>query len=418
MNINETNNEFAVVACLLNNPNLINDFEIDDSWFENETFSKTIKAINQLKGQEYRVLDVYRQIKKNDPMFIGEQDDLEVLATSAPDEGVLETAIHFIRTDYVENKLQVLSANYSRQPKDEYAKQLKDLLEERESLRHKKQSGKISEIRPVIEEQLNSNKENLIQTFSNLDRVLGGGLSGGQLVVIGARPQTGKTAMGLNMQLKALTRNDGVRADFFSFEMDKIQLFNRLVSKLASIDSNLLRKMNKLSPDNKEKVLATLDHLEKYDAEFYGYDYQYLNDIKRQIKKRAIPNKYIAFIDYAGLIKSNDPRKNERQTMNEVTRELKILTNELQIPIVLFAQIGRTVEQRDNKRPFLSDLKESGSLEQDANVVILLSLLDPPRKDLILADVAKNREGINAELQFKFIGKFMDFDTDYINKPQ
>ncbi|MGG5331647.1 DnaB-like helicase C-terminal domain-containing protein [Enterococcus sp. AZ163] len=411
------NNEMTIVSCLLSNPHLINDFEIDDEWFENAGFAAIIKAINQLKGQEYRTVDVHRRLKANAPLYTGKQEELDILADMKIDEGILETAIHFIRVDYVEQRLREISKNYSKHQKDEYAKQLKDLLEERESLKRQKQSGKIGEIRPIIEDQLFAAKDNLIQTFSNLDRVLGGGLSAGQLVVIGARPQTGKTAMGLNMMLKALTRNEGVRADFFSFEMDKVQLFNRLVSKLASIDSNLLRKMHQLSPDNKKKVLATLDHLEKYNAEFYGYDYQYLNDIKRQIKKRAIPNKYIAFIDYAGLIKSNDPRKNERQAMNEVTRELKILTNELQIPIILFAQIGRAVEHRDNKRPTLADLKESGSLEQDANVVILLSLLEPDRKDLILADIAKNREGINAELQFKFIGKFMDFDTDYLNKP-
>jgi replicative DNA helicase len=149
-----------------------------------------------------------------------------------------------------------------------------------------------------------------------------------------------------------------------------------------------------------------------FDLRVYTSEYSNLNDIKYAIKQRLSDKKYVVFVDYAGLITVNDTRKNERQVMNEVTRELKKLTTDYGITIVLLAQLSRAVEQRQDKRPMLSDLKESGSLEQDANVTLLLSADDKDSRK-IRCDVAKNREGMTGVAPFIFDKKFMDFSVDF-----
>ena len=152
----------------------------------------------------------------------------------------------------------------------------------------------------------------------------------------------------------------------------------------------------------------------RHDLRVYGAEYEQLNDIKQVIRKRAKSKagKYVAFIDYAGLVGVTDSRKTERQVMNEVTRTLKLLTNELDITIILFAQLNRGMEQRAEKKPTLADLKESGSLEQDANVVLLLSRNEQNEK-IVDCQIAKNREGMTGCIPFKFIPQFMDFSIDY-----
>ncbi|MFR3684876.1 MAG: DnaB-like helicase C-terminal domain-containing protein, partial [Enterococcus sp.] len=120
---------------------------------------------------------------------------------------------------------------------------------------------------------------------------------------------------------------------------------------------------------------------------------------------------YLAIIDYAGLIAVSDSRKNERQAMNEVTRRLKLLTNELGITIVLLAQLNRDTD-KTNKPPTLSDLKESGSLEQDANIVMFLYRTDIEDRKHVQVKIAKSRDGVIGEIPFKFIGQFMDFSTE------
>ena len=108
----------------------------------------------------------------------------------------------------------------------------------------------------------------------------------------------------------------------------------------------------------------------------------------------------------------NDSRKNERQVMNEVTRELKKLTTDYNITVILLAQLSRAVESRGDGKPVLSDLKESGSLEQDANVVMLLSA-DPNNERKIRCDIAKNREGMTGVAPLMFDKRFMDFSIDF-----
>ncbi|MDT2675230.1 DnaB-like helicase C-terminal domain-containing protein [Enterococcus dongliensis] len=224
---------------------------------------------------------------------------------------------------------------------------------------------------------------------------------------------THNTAFALNIMYELFTKNNDVACDFFTFEMGQNELMTRLVSKVTNINSLLFVGKDKLSPDNKVKAREAYEAMKRsFDMRVFTSEYSNLNDIKYAIKKRIGDKRYVAFVDYAGLITVNDTRKNERQVMNEVTRELKKLTTDYGITIILLAQLSRAVEQRENKRPMLSDLKESGSLEQDANVTLLLSA-DEKDSRKIRCDVAKNREGMTGIAPFIFDKKHMDFSIDF-----
>ncbi len=225
---------------------------------------------------------------------------------------------------------------------------------------------------------------------------------------------THNTAFALNLMEQMFEKNEDVACDFFTFEMGQNELITRLIAKKTRINSMLFLKKNNLSPENKEKSRkAYMRMIKEYDLRVFTSEYSKLNDIKSAIKKnKNRKNKYVAFIDYAGLITVNDSRKNERQVMNEVTRELKKLTTDYDITIILLAQLSRAVESRNDGKPILSDLKESGSLEQDANIVMLLSA-DKNNSQKISCDVAKNREGMVGVAPFIFNKQYMDFSIDF-----
>lgn len=409
------NNELRIVADLLSQPQIATEVFIEPEWFENKSLANVLSIIQQLKGTDYRVEDVYRELKAQFPFEAGTLDEWQVLARSSKNLGITEQMAQMVHRSYVDRELKRVSTVYARTGAEKDAEHLQRLLEEKEQLKRVKQDGSL---RNAYQEflYLLDNEQPLLRTYDVLDKFLGGGLSGGQLVVIGARPAVGKTALGVNMALNILEKNKDARVDFFTLEMTEWQLMTRVIAKKARINSMLLRQPSKLVPMNREKAIQVFQETMKQDLHVFGAEYSLLNDIKQAIRKRAKekPNQYVAFVDYAGLIRVTDSRKNERQTLNEVTRELKLLTNDLGIAIVLFSQLKRESESRigENKKPTLADLKESGSLEQDANVVLLLSR-NTEQKDIVDCQIAKNREGMIGCVPFKFIPQFMDFSPDY-----
>ena len=136
-----------------------------------------------------------------------------------------------------------------------------------------------------------------------------------------------------------------------------------------------------------------------------------LGGILSVIKKNAAkakPDKYVAIIDYIGLVKVNG-RQDRWLQVGKITRELKIIANEYNIPVIALAQLNRGVESRQNKEPLLSDLRESGSIEQDSNVVAFLYRPDDDNRELVKLSIRKNREGSLGDISYYFNGKYMYF---------
>ena len=407
------NEELQLIAELLEDTSLITSLEVNSEWFENNSAKKYITAIEQLSGMTYTVDDVYREVKRIDFFNAGTVDEIEMLKGHATKKANVEDLANRLHLKYIDSKLVQATQKYimTRSQKDFI--EMQKYTELRADISVTKSNGSLQ--KPYVEFHRSLDVEQgILETYKPIDNLLGGGFTGGKLIVMAGRPATGKTALALNLMEQMFEKNEDVACDFFTFEMGQNELVTRLISKKTRINSMLFVKKNNLSPENKEKAREAYKYiLTHYDLRVFTSEYSKLNDIKSAIKKnRERKKNYVAFIDYAGLITVNDSRKNERQVMNEVTRELKKLTTDYNITVILLAQLSRAVESRGDGKPVLSDLKESGSLEQDANVVMLLSA-DQNNERKIRCDIAKNREGMTGVAPLMFDKRFMDFSIDF-----
>ena len=230
------------------------------------------------------------------------------------------------------------------------------------------------------------------------------GFGKGDLVIIAARPAMGKTAFVLNMALKAIERNEGVA--FFSLEMPAEQLMLRLLSAKTSIPLQALR-VGDLKDEQWSDLSAATQDLSSKKLFVDDGGYATIHHVRSKLRKLKAqhPEISIAIIDYLQLM-SGEGREGRQQEVSEISRGLKQLARELQIPIVALSQLNRGVESRDNKRPMLSDLRESGAIEQDADIILFVY------RD----DVYREAQEKEKEMKAKAEGK--EYTSEFRKKPE
>jgi len=216
------------------------------------------------------------------------------------------------------------------------------------------------------------------------------GFGKGDLVIVAARPAMGKTALVLNMALKAIERGEGVA--FFSLEMPAEQLMLRMLSAKTSIPLQALR-IGDMNDEQWTQLSSAVGEISKEQLFVDDGGYATIHHIRSKLRKLKSqnPNITIAFIDYLQLM-SGDGKENRQQEISEISRGLKQLARELEMPIIALSQLNRGLESRDNKRPMLSDLRESGAIEQDADVILFVYRDDVYREAIEKAKEAKARE--------------------------
>ena len=247
--------------------------------------------------------------------------------------------------------------------------------------------------------------------FKSIDRALGGLLKG-SLTIIGARPAMGKTAFALNMAEGAAAKT-GLPVLVISLEMNNEMLVKRMFAKASLIDAGKLRD-GSLSPEDLNVLNSAADKLSKMPLWFDDTPIQSFSDIRaRALKLKRQRGKIgLVLIDYLGLIETGNERNSNRvNEVSKISRGLKVLSKEIDAPIVALAQLNRGVEQRTDKRPMLSDLRDSGSIEQDADNVMFLyrddyynAPEDQNDDDISQVEfiVAKNRNGKRGTIKLAF----------------
>ncbi len=207
--------------------------------------------------------------------------------------------------------------------------------------------------------------------FIDLDNMTSG-FHGSELIIIAARPAMGKSAFAINIATNAAVKNN-VPVVIFNLEMSKEQIGNRILGSEAMVDSNKIRTGQ--IEDSDWGKLATASGLLS-DAPIYIDDTPGIKvmDIRTKCRKLKMEKKIgLIVIDYLQLIQGNSKRGGTReQEISEISRSLKILAKELDVPVIALSQLSRSVESREDKRPMLSDLRESGAIEQDADIVMFL----------------------------------------------
>jgi replicative DNA helicase len=252
--------------------------------------------------------------------------------------------------------------------------------------------------------------------FDELDDITSG-LQAGDFVVVAGRPSMGKTAFALNVA-EHMAVNDGRPVAFFSMEMSKMQVAHRVLCSRSRIDSHKVRR-RMLSEGEVNQMLHVCAQLES--APMYVDDTPGMSVLELRAKARRLKQQYnvgAVFVDYLQLMHCPGlEREGRQQEISMISRGLKALGRELGIPVIAMAQLNRAVESREGHRPRMSDLRESGAIEQDADVVLLLhreeyyNKDDPSVKNLAEVIVAKQRNGPVGQVQLAFFTNFTRFDN-------
>ncbi len=255
--------------------------------------------------------------------------------------------------------------------------------------------------------------------YTALDR-LTAGFQKNDLIIVGARPSVGKTAFALNIAQNVAKQ--GFSVAIFSLEMGAEQLVMRMLSAEGNIDAQKLRTGDLDSNDWRSLSLAVAS-LSKTNIFIDDTPGVRISEIRSKCRRLSQEQGLdMIMIDYLQLIQgSGNGRENRQQEVSEISRSLKALARELEVPVIALSQLSRSVESRQDKRPMMSDIRESGSIEQDADIVAFLFREDyydkeTENKDIIEIIIAKQRNGPVGDVSLAFVkrhNKFVNIDTHY-----
>lgn len=250
--------------------------------------------------------------------------------------------------------------------------------------------------------------------YHDLDYLLGG-LRPGQLVIVAARPSGGKTALGLNIAVNNAAV--GTPVLFFSLEMPEAEIADRMLSMHSGVPMARFTRGGKLTPDDVQALaeagspagfggcaLYVEDNPDQTAAHIAGA-------CRRAVRKYGVQ---LVVIDYVGLLAGDDPKENANQRVGRAALAIKKAARSCNVPVILLAQLNRAVEDRPDKRPRLSDLRDSGELEQHADTVLMLATPDqPPEHEVwnVEVIVAKNRNGPRGDVTLAYHRPVMRFET-------
>ncbi|MGH8263021.1 MAG: replicative DNA helicase [Steroidobacterales bacterium] len=272
---------------------------------------------------------------------------------------------------------------------------------------------------PVVDrlDQLHQNPgklTGLTTGFKTLDD-LTNGLQGGDLIIVAGRPSMGKTTLAVNIAENAVL-GEGKSALVFSMEMSAEQLTLRMLSSIGRIDQTHLRS-GRLADDDWNRLDSAMSQLQT--TRLYVDETPALTPTELQARARRMKRERgldLIVVDYLQLMHVPGTKENRATEISEISRSLKALAKELKVPVIALSQLNRGVEQRQDKKPVMSDLRESGALEQDADVIVLIYReevydANTPKKGIADIIIAKQRNGPTGEVKLTFLGKYTKFES-------
>jgi len=251
--------------------------------------------------------------------------------------------------------------------------------------------------------------------FIDLDQKTSG-LQPGDLIIVAGRPSMGKTAFALNIA-ENVALQAGLPVGVFSMEMGGAQLATRMMASIGRLDSSRVRT-GKLNDEEWSKLSFALGQL--HEAPIYIDETGGLNPVDLRARARRLHRQCgklgLIVIDYIQLMSSARQNENRATEVSEISRSIKSLAKELQVPIIALSQLSRKVEERTDKRPMMSDLRESGAIEQDADVIMMLyrdEYYRPDSQDKGVAEViiGKQRNGPTGTVRLAFLGQYTRFES-------
>jgi replicative DNA helicase len=423
-------------AVLMDNSVLANVLEIiDPTDFSHQAHADILIAMQALDSRQDRIdpLTLAEQLKVSGQLaLVGGPTYLSQLDQTVP---FAQNAVEYARIIKDQSTRRAL-AMAGRQILDLASQETGDvaeLLDEAERkvfvIAEKRRSGDLVEMSTLLDQalvQLDTMKHNasgvtgLATGFLDLDNQLTG-LHGGELIILAARPGVGKTSLAMNIALHAASREKRTVA-VFSLEMPSVQLVTRLLATQAKVDMRKLRG-GRLTPADEERIAeaaAELAQLKFFIDDSGGLSSFDLRAKARRLKQKD-PDLGLIILDYLQLMHQKGKVESRQLEVAEISRALKQLAKELDVPIIALSQLNRKVEERKGGKPMLSDLRESGAIEQDADVVMFIHREEDedegspqPRGGSVTPVeliVAKQRNGPIGSVDLLFLSEFTRFES-------
>ncbi|CCD29668.1 Replicative DNA helicase [Candidatus Glomeribacter gigasporarum BEG34] len=251
--------------------------------------------------------------------------------------------------------------------------------------------------------------------FIDLDRMTSG-LHGGELIIVAGRPSMGKTSLAMNMG-EYVAIEYGLPIAVFSMEMPGTQLALRMLGSVGRLDAHRLRT-GKLSDEDWRKLTHAVRRMS--EAQIFVDEQAALNPLELRARARRLSRQCgqlgLIIVDYLQLMSAASTGENRATEISEISRALKSLAKELNVPVIALSQLNRSLEQRPNKRPMMADLRESGAIEQDADVIFFIYRdevynPDSPDKGIAEIGIGKQRNGPTGVARLTFLGQYTKFDN-------
>ena len=380
-------------------------------------------------GREIDMITVTEQLKLRGTLErVGGTQNLATLIDNVPTTSNIERYVEIVEQKSTSRNLikvtsDIMKISYAQTEEldtiiEQAEKGIFDLAQNRNS---KSYSGMKEILVTTLDsiEKMYENKEKLsgIESgFIDLDEKISG-LNKSDLIIVAARPAMGKSAFALNIA-SYVAMHDKVPVMIFNLEMSKEQLVKRMLSSESEIDSMRLNNAN-LEQEDWIKMADASNRLA--DVPIYIDDTPVLtpSEIRAKCRKAKLEkNIGLIIIDYLQLMESKTVNGSRQQEISEISRGLKILAKELDVPVIALSQLSRATESRADHRPMLSDLRESGSIEQDADIVMFLHRedyydKDTEKKNIAEVIIAKNRHGETGTIELAWLGKYTKFANLY-----
>lgn len=363
---------------------------------------------------------------------VGGLSYLNALAQNTPSAANIRRYAEIVRDRGVLRKLITVSDEISGQAFNPQGKEVRQMLDEAESkifaIAEEGSRGAkgFQEIQPLLTQVLERvddlyNRDNpsditgVPTGFTDLDRMTSG-LQPGDLIVVAGRPSMGKTAFSVNIG-ENVAIDSGLPVAVFSMEMGAAQLAMRMIGSVGRLDQHRLRtgRLNDEDWPRLTNAIQKMNEAQLYIDETPALSSRDLRGRARRLARQC-DRLGLIIVDYLQLMSPNAPGENRATEISEISRDLKALAKELNCPVIALSQLNRSVEQRPNKRPVMSDIRESGAIEQDADVILFIYRdevynPDSPEKGTAEIIIGKQRNGPIGNVRLTFTGQYTKFDN-------